>query len=218
MKSPLNITWKSEIVSLVSVAASIAVSALCYSRLPERVISHWNFAGQADGWSSRNFHVFFFPSMLVGMYLLFLILPSIDPKKERYVEFVKIYNIFRSMIVLIFLAIYLVATLVNIGYSINVGLVVPSIIGLMMIVMGNYMGKIKNNWFMGIRTPWTLSSENVWIKTHRLGGLMFVLFGIILILTPWMPQQLGMAAFITGILCVTIVPMAASYFFYKNEK
>lgn len=218
MKSPLNITWKSEFIPLAAVIASIITSALSYSYLPDRVISHWNFYGEADGWSSRGFHALFFPALLAAMYVLFLILPSIDPKKDRYQDFAGVYNIFRSAIMLVLFAVYLMATLVNLGYDINISQVVPTIIGLMMIVLGNYMSKIKNNWFVGIRTPWTISSDNVWQKTHRLGGLMFTFFGFSLILMPYLPYSAGMTFFIIGVIAVTVVPILASYIFYRNEK
>jgi len=218
MKLPFKITWKSEIISLSAIAAAIAVSIASYGSLPERVISHWNFAGQADGWSSRNFHVFFFPLLLVALYLMFLLLPLVDPKKERYAEFSKVYSIMRSLFMLVFFSVYLTATLANLGYGVNVGRIVPFIIGVMMIVIGNYMGKIKNNWFVGIKTPWTLSSETVWQKTHRLGGLMFVLFGLIMMVMPYFSQTVAIGLFVCGIIGVTIVPMAASYMFFRKER
>ena len=218
MKSPLKITWKSEIVPLSAVLLSIAVSIASYSQLPEKVITHWNFYGQADGWSSRNFHVMFFPALLAAMYLLFSALPLIDPKKERYAEFSKVYNVFRNLLMAVMFAVFLIATLVNLGYDIDVSRTVSFLIGLMMIVMGNYMGKIKNNWFMDIRTPWTLSSEIVWQKTHRLGGVMFVLFGLILMVTPYLPANIALVLFLAGIFGVVVIPMVASYLFYRKEK
>lgn len=218
MNSPLKITLKSEIIPLIAVIGSVITSVLSYSALPEKVISHWNFAGQADGWSSRNFHVLFFPGLLAAMYILFLVLPMLDPKKERYVEFAKTYNIIRSLIMSVFFIIYLIATLVNLGYDINVSRTISLIIGVMMIVMGNFMGKLKKNWFVGIKTPWTLSSENVWLKTHRLGGWLFMFFGLALIAMPYLPESIGLTLFIVSIVVVVAVPMVASYLFYRDEE
>ena len=216
MKFFIKPTIKSELLSISVIIASIITAISTYSHLPNKVISHWNFSGVADGWSSREFHVLFFPSLIIGMYFLFLILPNLDPKKERYHSFGNVYNVFRSMFILVFYAIFLLATLANLDYAVNIGKTVPLIIGIMMIIIGNYMSKIKNNWFVGIKTPWTLSSENVWNKTHRLGGWMFVLFGIILIIAPFLPKILGVILFIAGIICVTIIPIGYSYFLYKK--
>lgn len=218
MKMPFKITWRSEIVPLAAVIGAVAVSATSYGSLPERVITHWNFYGQADGWSSRDFHVFFFPILLAGMYALFLFLPAIDPRKERYQEFAGTYNVIRGMIMSVLFLVYLVATLVNLGYDIDVSRTVPLLIGALMIVMGNYMGKLKSNWFVGIRTPWTLSSEKVWQKTHRLGGVLFVLFGLIMMAMPHLTRKYGMILFVIAISVTVLVPIVASYIFYKKEK
>ncbi len=217
MNSPLKPTLKTEAISFTMVIASIVTSLITYNKLPKQVISHWNFSGTPDGWASREFHSMLFPAIITGMYVLFLFLPSLDPKKDRYQDFIKVYNLFRTVFLVVFYLIFLLATLANLGYSISIAKTVPLIIGLLMMLIGNYMGKIKNNWFMGIRTPWTLSSENVWNKTHRLGGWMFVLFGLIMIATPYLNKSLGLAAFALGIVAVTIIPMGYSYILYKRE-
>jgi uncharacterized membrane protein len=218
MNSPIKPSFKTEAISIVTVIAAIATAVISYEHLPARVISHWNFYGQADAWSSREFHVYFFPALTAGMYLLFLVVPNLDPKKERYQDFIKPYNVFRTTILFVIYLIYLLATLVNVGYEINIAKTVPLLIGGLMIMLGNYMGKIKKNWFVGIRTPWTLSSENVWNKTHRLGGAMFVLFGLTMIITPFLSKVLGLTLFALGIIGITIIPMTYSYILYRREK
>jgi uncharacterized membrane protein len=218
MSSPIKPTIKSEFLPILLIILAAAISYYIYPMLPERVASHWNFYGQVDGWSSKKLHTTLFPGILAGMYLLFLVIPYIDPKKERYGEFAKVYHIFKLLIIGVFFLVYLVASLYNLGYNINVGYFTATIVGLMMILLGNYMGKIKKNWFMGIRTPWTMSSENVWNKTHRVGGWMFILFGLIIIIAPYLPIYLAAACFIGGILLVTIGTMAYSYIIYKQEE
>lgn len=218
MKSPLNISWKTEIIPLTIIVAGFLTSALSFNKLPQQVISHWNFLGNPDGWMNKTTHSIIFPLILLALYLLLLFVPSMDPRKERYKEFSNVYNGFRSLISLVLYLVFLIATLVNLGYEINVGKVIPLIIGLLMIVIGNYMGKIKKNWFVGIRTPWTLSSENVWNKTHRLGGWMFVAFGMSLIITPYLKPMLALSVFVIGVCLATLVPIAYSYVLYKREK
>ena len=92
------------------------------------------------------------------------------------------------------------------------------IIGLLFMYMGNLMGKIKNNWFVGIKTPWTLSSENVWNKTHRFGGYAFVIFGLMLILIPYLGKTLGLVAFISGLALLVFGTTAYSYLIYRREQ
>lgn len=218
MNSPLKISFKSEIVSILLVLAGVITSAVSFGRLPARVVSHWNVYGVPDGWMSRELHAILFPGILLGLYLLLLFMPSLDPKKDRYKEFADVYNIFRTLILLVLYLVFLIATLANLGYDISVGKTVPLIIGLLMIVIGNYMGKIKKNWFVGIRTPWTLSSENVWNKTHRLGGWMFVLFGLILITSPFLSPAFIAPLFILGLICAVLIPIIYSYILFKKEK
>lgn len=210
-------TFKTEIFPLAVLLACVALSFFFYANSPEIVVTHWNFRGEADGFSPRSFASFFFPGLLVGMYLLFLILPNFDPKKERYQDFAKTYNIFRHLIVGVLAIVYVATGVYNIGYHINIGVIVAWTIGLMMIILGNYMGKIKNNWFMGIRTPWTLSSENVWNKTHRLGGRLFIIFGLIMMVVPFLSETIGMILFFGWAVVLLLGTFVYSYWLYHQE-
>jgi uncharacterized membrane protein len=217
-KNPLNLNWKSEIIPLAVIIACIASSFFFYANFPQTVASHWNFNGEVDGWSSKAFGAFFIPILLLLIYLLMIIMPYFDPKKERYADFSKPYSIFRMMIITILGLIYFVTGFYNLGYAINVGVITAASIGLMMIIIGNYLGKIKKNWFVGVRTPWTLSSENVWNKTHRLSGKMFMLWGLTIIIAPWLPPILGATLFIAGIILVLAGSTLYSYILFKKEK
>jgi uncharacterized membrane protein len=216
--NPIKITIKSEIFSISLIAILAAASVYFYERFPERVITHWNFSGQADGWSGRGFAAFFLPALLIGLYLLFIFIPRLDPEKERYAEFAKVYNAFRNLILLALAVIYFVASLNNIGYEVPVGVWTPAIIGLLFIFLGSYFGKIKKNRFVGIRTPWTMSSETVWNKTHRFGGKIFMLGGALMLLTPIVPQSWRLPLFIANIIMLLSGTVVYSYIVYRQEK
>jgi uncharacterized membrane protein len=218
MINTLKPTIKSEIFSWVLIIIAGVSSVYFYQHFPARVISHWNFAGQPDGWSGRGVGAFSIPAVLLGIYFLFLVIPYLDPRKERYVEFVKPYNIFRNIILLIMTIVYFVASLNNIGFNLDVGAWISSVIGILFIVLGNYLGKIKPNWFVGIRTPWTLSSEVVWNKTHRFGGKVFVVSGIILILTNLSPLSWRLPLLIINITILLFGTIIYSYIAYLAEK
>lgn len=211
-------TLKTEWLSLLLIAFAIGLSIWAYPQLPEKVASHWNFAGEVDGWSSRLFHAIFFPALLIGMYVMFIVLPYLDPKKERYGEFMGVYRMMRDAIIFVMASVFTVATLYNLGYDVNVGVIVPSLIGVMFIVMGNYFGKIKRNWFVGIKTPWTLSSENIWNKTHRLGGRLFMIFGLLLALSPWLTFRWSMALVLGGVGILVFGIYVYSYIQFRKEK
>ena len=218
MKNPINYSLKTEILPFIILFASVAISVWAYPLLPDMVVSHWNFYGQADGWSSREFHAIFFPLMLFAMYFLFSVMPKFDPRGERYREFAGAYRMMRNCILLILFVVFVVATLSNLGYPINIGTTVSGAIGVLMIVLGNYFGKLKRNYFVGIKTPWTLASENVWNKTHRLGGRLFIIWGFGLVLAPWLAPTVAFVILFGGIVFIITWVMVYSYLAYKKEK
>jgi uncharacterized membrane protein len=218
MKNPVKFNVRKELWSLSLLIIAAAISFWSFPQLPERVASHWSFSGQVDGWSSRSFHSWFFPGLLVGIYLMFLALPAIDPKKERYADFLEAYYIFKNCIITVLFTIYVSATAYNLGYGVNIGAITGGTIGVMMMVIGNYFGKLKRNWFIGIRNPWTLSSEDVWNKTHRLGGKLFVIWGLMLFVAPWTPAYIGLSIVIGGAVLAVVWTAVYSYMLYKKEK
>lgn len=218
MKNPIKYSWQTEIWPILILLAAVGLSLWAYPQLPARVITHWGFNSQANGWGSREFHTIFFPALLVVLYVLLSLLPKFDPMGARYQEFAGVYRAMRTLILLVLFVVFVAATLVNLGYAINIGATVAGAVGLMMIILGSYFKKLKRNFFVGIRTPWTLSSENVWDKTHLLGGRLFMIWGLGLILAPWLAS---VAAFIIlfGGMAVTIAWVCIySYILYKREK
>lgn len=218
MKNPIKYSIKTEIVPFLILFLTIALSFWAYPLLPDMVVSHWDFSGQANGWSSREFHVLLFPALLFGMYLMFNLMPKFDPRSERYQEFSGVYLIMRNFIMLILLVVFAAATLSNLGYAINIGATVSGAVGLLMIVLGNYFGKLKRNYFVGIKTPWTLSSENVWNKTHRLGSRVFIIWGIGLVLAPWLAPTIAFIILFGGLITILIGLTLYSYLEYRKEK
>jgi uncharacterized membrane protein len=216
--NPIKPTIKSEALPMLMVLAAIVLSYFFYARFPDQVPTHWNWAGEPDAYSSKEFGAFFFPALVAGIYLLFLALPYLDPKKERYADFRKVYHVFKNVFVAFMLAIYVIAGLSGLGYDVAVGKIIPLMVGGLFILIGNYFGKIRFNWFVGIKTPWTLSSEEVWNKTHRLGGKLFMLAGLMVALTPWLPRAFGLAVFLAAIVIAAPVPMVYSYVLYAKVK
>ena len=196
----------------------VILSLWSYQKLPARVITHWNIDGKANGWSSREFLVLFFPALTIVLYVLFNVFPRFDPKSERYGEFSNAFLIMRNVVLLILLIAFAISIFINLGYKIDIGTILTAAISIMIIVIGNYLGKVKPNWFIGIRTPWTLSSENVWNKTHRLGSRLFVIVGVCALITVWIKPAIAMIIFIGGVGCSSLYVFVYSYILYKNEK
>ncbi|HAH04808.1 MAG: hypothetical protein UV78_C0043G0015 [Parcubacteria group bacterium GW2011_GWA2_43_17] len=214
----MKFTFKSEILLIILVLGAWAAGFYFYSVFPETVPVHWNIAGEVDRYGSRFEGAFILPIVVTAMYLLFLFIPLIDPKKEKYQQFQNVYHIFRYILILIMWVIYLIASFNGLGYNIRVEIWIPLTIGLLFIILGNYMGKIKPNWFMGIRTPWTLSNDEVWNKTHRLGGKLFMLMGLLLMLSPVLPWQSLTLTLIIPVSIIALVPVVYSYLLYRKIK
>ncbi len=214
----MKFTFKTEIIPILIILISIGLGFYFYSAFPDTVPVHWGVNGEVDRWGSKFEGAWLMPMIAVGMYVLFLVLPLIDPKKEKYQQFFKVYLMFRTLILLMMFGIYLIASLNTLGYNVRVEVWIPVAIGLLFLIMGNYMGKLKANWFMGIRTPWTLSSDEVWNKTHRLGGKMFMILGVLLMITPLLPYSNIFLTVVMPVLIVGLVPVVYSFVLYKKIK
>lgn len=222
MSSPIKPTIKTEIIPLLFLLIIAVAGYYFYYHFPAVVVTHWNWAGKPDNWGSGKVNAITLPLVTLGMYILFLIMPYFDPKKERYAEFAKVYHAFKGIMVSFMAIIFILTSLNNLGYSIPIGKVVPALIGLLFIVIGNYMGKLKRNWFVGVKTPWTLSSDEVWNKTHRFSGKIFILSGLVMIANGWVTSAIwSFWIFIINIAILLIGTMGYSYFAYlqwKKEK
>ena len=171
-------TWRREFPQLVVIAGMLLAAAALWPIAPAQIPVHWNLAGQVDRFGGKIEGLLLLPLVAVAIYLLMLLLPRIDPKRENYKTFAAVYTLIRLSITLMLAFIYGCMLLTAFGYDVDTGLLVPLAVGLMLCVLGNVMGKIRPNWFVGVRTPWTLSSRDSWNKTHRLGGRLFVVLGV----------------------------------------
>jgi len=220
MSNPIKPTIKTEIWPILLVLLASISSFYFYANFPEQVPIHWNYAGEVDNWGSRQVGAFLFPGIMIGTYLLFLFLPFADPRRERYNQFRKVYHVFKIIIILFMVAIYFISSLNTLGYNVSVNKLMPLLVGLLFIIIGNYMAKIKPNWFMGIRTPWTMSSEENWTKTHRVGGKIFIFGGILMAITGFLPVEFRLPVFIATIIIILFGTVGYSLGLYlsKNKK
>ena len=205
------------VIQISVLLASVILSVYFYQIFPAIVPTHWGFSGQVDGWCPKWLGAFLLPVLLFAIYFLFSWLPKIDPKRANYEDFKKTFAVFKTAIMVVLFGIYIIASLNAVGVVVSVAFWTPVLIGLLFIVIGNYFGKIRNNYFVGIRTPWTLSSEDVWNKTHRLGGKLFVIGGILMMLNGFAPTMWRIGLLIAVIVLVSVVPIIYSYILYKKS-
>ena len=166
------INLKREIPLILIIIAAFLVSIYFYPMMPEKVPTHWNFKGEIDGYSGRLSGSLIMPIINLIMYILFIFLPALDPKKENYRLFESTYIYFRYLFHIFFFAMHIMIISASLGYIVNTTRLVTFGISLLFMLMGNVMGRVKHNYFVGIKTPWTLANEEVWRKTHRLAALL----------------------------------------------
>jgi len=201
---------------LILILATLAFGIYVYPILPDKVPSHWNIHGQVDGWSDKSFAVWFFPLLNLGLYALFLFLPRIDPRRENYSRFFGTYRVIRIFLHVFFALLYMVTLVVSLGYPLKVDFFVKFAVSLLFLVLGNYMGKIKHNYFVGIKTPWTLANEEVWQITHRFAGPLWVCGGILGMVLSFFTAAWAGYIFFAILITIGLVPVVYSYFVYKR--
>lgn len=207
-------------IAMVVLAVLPLVMVLAvYGKLPERVPMHWGIDGEIDRYGDK---IELLP--LAGLNILFgLMMPflaKVDPRKRNYERFSGTYE--NMMLVLLgFLSIVIGVTLFETLHPgvISVTKVITGMVALLFILLGNMMPKVKSNFYTGIKTPWALSSDEVWNKTQRLGGKTFVFGGLLLLVTDiFLPARLLFIVLMAVIVIICLVPTVASYLWYQQER
>jgi uncharacterized membrane protein len=199
------------------VLVSFALSAYFYPALPDQIPSHWNYLGEVDGYMGKFWGLFLMPLIILAASVLFLYLPLIDPLKNNYSKFRKHYDGFIMVFVIFMLMVQAFTILWSLGYKVSPNYVFPIGLGLLFYYIGVVIENAKMNWFIGIRTPWTLSSEEIWDKTNKLGGKLFKISGAISVIS----ILFGKYAFIVVMIPIigsSIYTILYSYLEYKKLK
>jgi uncharacterized membrane protein len=206
------------ILVLVLILAATVAGLSLWNRLPEQMASHWNINDQVDGYMSKFWGVFLMPLITLGMLLLFLVIPNIDPLKANIAQFRDVFNLFIVLLVGFMVYIYALTLLWNLGYT-NFGLgkaMMPAL-GVLFIFVGYMLRKAKRNYFIGIRTPWTLSSDKVWDETHRLGAVLFIISGLLAFIGGFFGGMIAFWMMFVPLIGSTIFLLIYSYVLYQGE-
>jgi uncharacterized membrane protein len=191
-------------------------AAAAYPRLPARIPTHWNAHGQPDGWGGPA-SAFLFPAIATGVALLVHLLPRIDPRRAHWERFGHEVGLIVNIIVLFMGWIEAVSLGAALGWKIDMTRAVLVGMGLFLAALGNYLPRIRSNWWMGIRTPWTLESERVWRETHRVAGRVFVLAGLAVAAGAFLPAPFVPALSIAAIGAAALIPVVYSYIAWRRE-
>ncbi len=207
---------KKELPLLAIVLLPFIYLAYIWNELPEKVAVHWNSNGVVDRYGNKT-ELILIPILLpLLIYIIFLIVPRIDPKQKLKNMGNKLQNLkFWMTTLMSILALFIIYSSKNESFENSNYLVI--IIGILYMVLGNYFKTIKANYFIGIRTPWTLENESVWKETHNLGGKLWLIGGLIVVLASFvLENQSNFTVFfvITGI--ITVVPIVYSYLLFRK--
>jgi len=201
---------------IAAILLTFVVTIAVYPVVPDTVVSHWNAAGEADGYMTKLWGLGLIPVIMTACVGLFAILPRIDPYKNNYAKFRDYYEGFILLFVLFLLAIQVQIILWSIGYQISPNMTFPFLIGTLFIYIGFLVSHAEQNWFVGIRTPWTLSSETVWKKTHEFGGKLFKIAGIISF-AGVLAGDYALWFILIPVLTVSAITVVYSYLEYQKE-
>jgi len=202
-------------IAAIIIILSFVLAGIFYQYLPDKIMSHWNSKGEADGYMTKLWGLFLIPIISIAIFILFCLIPKIDPLKNNIQKFRKHYNLFILLFVIFMFYIESIIIIANIGYNINMNILIMPAIGILIFFIGFILEKAKRNWFIGIRTPWTLSSDKVWDETHKLGSRLFKLSGILAIIGVFF-GKFGFLFVLIPIMISTIFLLIYSYLLYRK--
>ena len=196
-----------------------AMSAAVYARLPDSMTVHWDLHGDPNGWMPRAVGAAVMPALILVLGLVLRFIPRIDPRAENYERFGTAYEVIVAAVLVLLLVSHGVMLAVALGYRVSVARIIPALVGGLFVIIGNMMPLVRPNWWVGIRTPWTLSNDRVWARTHRLAGYCMTAGGLIMILAALaLPPSLGVVVLIAVAVASTIGPAVYSYLTWKREE
>lgn len=203
--------------ALALLALMFAGAAYTWPRAPDRIPVHWDLHGAVDGWGGRAEGLLLLPAVALGVWGLLMVLPRLDPGRENYRNFAGPYGVLRTAIVAFLALVHLGGLSAALGRPIPIGSLIGPATGLLFVVLGGLMGKLRPNWFVGIRTPWTLSSKRSWIRTHRVGGWAFIACGVATLIAGLFAPEAAFVVMLGGIAGCVIGTTVYSYVVWKGD-
>ena len=205
---------KSYAIALGIIILSFILGVYLYPRMPEKMASHWNAQGEVNGYLPKFWSLFLVPLISVGLFLLFTVIPKIDPLKHNIEEFRKYYDGFVVLVILFLFYVHILTILWNMGVKFSIVQMLAPAFAILYYYCGVLSENAKRNWFVGIRTPWTLSSERVWEKTHKIGGKLFKASGVIAFIGTFF-QNYALFFILVPVILVAVYTIVYSYVEYR---
>ena len=203
--------WKTLIVSSIVTVLPIFIGLILWNQLPEQMPTHWNAAGEVDGWSSKAFAIFGLPLIMLGAQWLCVLGSLADPKKANHPD--KVLHLVFWIIPVLSVVLNAVTIAAALGKEVRIEVFAPILVGLILTIVGNYMPKCKQNYTIGIKIPWTLNSEENWNRTHRFAGWLWTFSGVGIMATGFFG---GVLIFLPIVFLMVFAPIVYSFLLYRK--
>lgn len=199
------------------VLGAVVVSLATWSRVPERAPVHWNLAGEVDRYGGRAEVLLLMPAMMVFLWVLMRFLPRIDPRRANFAKMAGTYELVITLTLLLLFVLHGALIAVALGYPVPIDRLVPALVGVTFLVLGNVLPRARPNWWFGVRTPWTMSNDRVWTRTHRVAGYTFIIAGLGLLVLPFVGNVAVRGVVLAASLIAALVPILYSYIAWRQE-
>ena len=199
------------IITSIVIVLPILAGLLLWNQLPEQLPTHWDAAGEIDGWSSKPFAIFGLPLIMLALHWLCVLGTGADPKKKNHSE--KILHLVLWIIPVLSVLLFALTYAAAMGKEVRMEMIMPVLVGLVLAIVGNYLPKCKQNYTIGIKIPWTLNSEENWNRTHRFAGRLWLVCGLVLMLTGFFG---GFWIFFGVVLLMVLAPVIYSYILHRK--
>jgi uncharacterized membrane protein len=200
------------------IAGALLFSIAVYSRLPDRIPTHWGVSGEPDGFSGRFMGAFMMPAIMIAVFAVLQWAPSVDPRAANVAKFRGSYDAIAGATIAFMAVMHVFALGSALGWKVDMTTVVLACLGALFVLLGNLLPRARSNFVFGIRTPWTLSSDAVWMQSHRVGGYAMVAAGVVTIASAFVKRPLGLAIALPSLLLSAIVPVVYSYVLWHRER
>jgi uncharacterized membrane protein len=202
------------VLNLAIVVLAFAMTAVVYDRLPMLVPTHWNIDGNVDGRVAKPWGPFVLPLTMAALFALLAILPRISPRNYDMTRFSRTYGVIQFAILGYLFFVNTLVLAAGLGWPVSVNRLMPIGLGGLFAFLGNFMGKVTPNFFVGVRTPWTLADPEVWLRTHRFAGWLMMVTGLAVAVAG--PLGVGMRWLLGAMILSALVPAVYSYFIYRR--
>ena len=200
---------------------SILITLFAWQKIPNDALipAHWNVQGEVDRYASKTVGLLIGPGVILLLSILLAFLPRLEPRVENLQQSQKAYRVVWAVILLFMGLLHLITTMAALNYKINMSMVMAFLSGTLFMAIGNYLGKIRSNFMFGIRTPWTLTNDTAWNKTHRLGGWLFFITGLLTFISGFFHSgKLTFGLLLGGLFLSLLILFGYSYWVWKKEE